>query len=317
MNENGIKIRGAGHCAPERIVSNADLAQYVETDEHWIASRTGIRTRHYCTTETHTDLCVAAAKQALDAAGIAPEDIGACIVATLSPDYLTPSAACMLQRQLGLSHDIPCFDLNAACSGFLFALHTMECLLAASPKKYGLVLGGEVLSRLLNYQDRSTCVLFGDGAGAVVVESNPQYPSIHAELGCHGNETLLQIPGPGTNKPPLISMEGTSVFKFAVEAVPYCMDKVLSKAGITLEDVDFFVFHQANARIIDLVVRKYHIPAEKYYKNIGEYGNTSAASVPIVISELWASGKVGPGKRILCVGFGGGLTWGGALVEFA
>ncbi len=317
MNTNGIKIRGAGHCAPKKIVSNGDFAQYVETDDQWIVSRTGIHTRHHCTTETHTDLCVEAAKKALSTAGIAPDEIGACIVATLSPDYLTPSAACMLQKELGLSLDIPCFDLNAACSGFLFALHTMECLLAASPKKYGLVVGGEVLSRLLNYQDRSTCVLFGDGAGAVVVESSPQYSSIHAELGCHGNVGLLQIPGPGVGQPPLIAMEGTSVFKFAVEAVPYCMDKVLSKAGMTLEDVDFFVFHQANARIIDLVVRKYHIPHEKYYKNIGEYGNTSAASVPIVISELFSSGKVGPGKRILCVGFGGGLTWGGALVEFA
>lgn len=314
---NGIKIRGAGHCAPAKLVTNEDFSKYVDTDDQWIVSRTGIHTRHHCTTETHTDLCVGAAKQALKEAGITPEEIGACVVATLSPQYLTPSAACMLQRELGLPHDIPCFDLNAACSGFLFALHTMECLLAASPKKYGLVLGCEVLSRFINYEDRSTCVLFGDGAGAVVVESSPQFESIHAELGCHGTYELLQIPGTRVDKPALIAMEGTQVFKFAVEAVPYCMDKVLEKSGMTIDDVDFFVFHQANARIIDLVVKKYHIPPEKYYKNISEYGNTSAASVPIVISELWQLGKVGPGKRVLCVGFGGGLTWGGALVEFA
>ena len=314
---NGIKIRGTGRCVPAHIVTNRDMTGLVDTTEEWIASRTGIQRRRHLTTETHRDLCVGAARQAIENAGISPEEIGACIVATLTADTLVPSAACALQRDLGLPNDSICFDLNAACTGFLFALHTMECLLPSSPRKYGLVLGAECLSRITNWADRSTCILFGDGAGAAVVESTPAYESIHACLGCHGNDKLLHVGGVGPGKEQLISMEGQGVFKFAVEAVPYCMDAVLSHTGRRMEDVDFFVFHQANARIIDLVVRRYRIPPEKYYKNISEYGNTSAASIPLVISELWDLGKVRPGSRVLVVGFGGGLTWGGAMVEFA
>ncbi|MBE5708428.1 MAG: hypothetical protein EGR51_00830, partial [Oscillibacter sp.] len=166
---SGIKIRGTGRFAPAKIVTNDDLAKIVDTSDEWITTRTGIQTRHHCTTETHTDMCVGAARQALENAGISPEDIGACVVATFSSDYLSPSAACMVQRGLGLPHDAVCFDLNAACSGFLFAIHTMECLLAQAPRKYGLVIGAEMLSRFINWEDRGTCVLFGDGAGAVVV----------------------------------------------------------------------------------------------------------------------------------------------------
>ena len=173
---SGIKIRGTGRFAPAKIVTNDDLAKIVDTSDEWITTRTGIQTRHHCTTETHTDMCVGAARQALENAGISPEDIGACVVATFSSDYLSPSAACMVQRGLGLPHDAVCFDLNAACSGFLFAIHTMECLLAQAPRKYGLVIGAEMLSRFINWEDRGTCVLFGDGAGAVVVEWREDYP---------------------------------------------------------------------------------------------------------------------------------------------
>ena len=314
---SGIKIRGTGRFAPAKIVTNDDLAKIVDTSDEWITTRTGIQTRHHCTTETHTDMCVGAARQALENAGISPEDIGACVVATFSSDYLSPSAACMVQRGLGLPHDAVCFDLNAACSGFLFALHTMECLLAQAPRKYGLVLGAEMLSRFINWEDRGTCVLFGDGAGAVVVEWSEDYPSIHAVLGCHGDPDMLGVTGAEKPEPARIFMHGQPTFKFAVKAVPYCIDEVLKRADMQIEDVDFFVFHQANARIIDLAARKYHIPPEKYYKNIQKYGNTSAASIPLVISELHDLGKVGPGSRVLVVGFGGGLTWGGALVEFA
>lgn len=314
---NGIRIKGTGRCVPAKTVTNGDLAKLVDTSDQWITTRTGIQHRHYCTTETHTGLCTGAAKAALERAGVSPDQIGACIVATVSADTLVPSAACLLQRELGLPMDIPCFDLNAACTGFLFALHTMECLLNASPRKFGLVVGAEALSRLINWEDRGTCILFGDGAGAAVVECRDGWPSIGAVLGGRGDSELLRLPGPETGERSFISMEGTKVFKFAVEVVPWCMDQVLKRAGMTIESVDFFVFHQANARIIDLAVRKYHIPPEKYYKNIGEYGNTSAASIPLVLSELEEQGKVGPGSRVLTVGFGGGLTWGGALVEFA
>lgn len=313
---NGIKIKGTGRCVPEKTVTNDDLARIVDTSDQWITTRTGIRRRHHCATETHANLCAGAAKAALARAGVAPEQVGACIVATVSADTAVPSAACLLQRELGLPEDIPCFDLNAACTGFLYALHTMECLLNASPRKFGLVVGAEVLSRLINWEDRGTCILFGDGAGAAVVECREGWPSIGAVLGSRGDDELLRLPGLEAGERSFIQMDGTKVFKFAVETVPRCMDQVLQKAGMTAEDVDFFVFHQANARIIDLAVRKYRIPTEKYYKNIQEYGNTSAASIPLVLSELEEQGKVGPGSRVLAVGFGGGLTWGGALIEF-
>lgn len=313
---NGIKIKGTGRCVPEKTVTNDDLARIVDTSDQWITIRTGIRRRHHCATETHANLCAGAAKAALARARVAPEQIGACIVATVSADTAVPSAACLLQRELGLPEDIPCFDLNAACTGFLYALHTMECLLNASPRKFGLVVGAEVLSRLINWEDRGTCILFGDGAGAAVVECREGWPSIGAVLGSRGDDELLRLPGLEAGERSFIQMDGTKVFKFAVETVPRCMDQVLQKAGMTAEDVDFFVFHQANARIIDLAVRKYRIPTEKYYKNIQEYGNTSAASIPLVLSELEEQGKVGPGSRVLAVGFGGGLTWGGALIEF-
>ena len=314
----GIKIRGTGMAVPSRIVTNEEMSRRVDTSEEWIRSRTGIETRHHLARgETISGLNAEAARRALDNAGVKPEEIGACIVATITPDNLVPSAACTLQRDLGLPDDIPCFDLNAACTGFLFALHTMECLLSASTRKYGLVLGSENLSRVTNWEDRSTCILFGDGAAGVVVEAREEWESIHAHLGCHGTDELLRLPGVEQPDRSLIFMEGTKVFKFAVRAVPYCMDRVLADTGYTIDDVDFFVFHQANARIIDLVVRKYHIPTEKYYKNIAEYGNTSSASIPIVLAELHQQGRVKSGSRVLVVGFGGGLTWGGALVEFA
>ena len=314
---NGIKICGTGRAVPEKVVTNQDLEKIVETNDEWIASRTGIQRRHHCTGETHASLCVSAAKAALDRAGVSPDQIGACIVATVTADTLVPSAACMLQRELGLPTDTPCFDLNAACTGFLYALHTMECLLNASPRKFGLVVGCEELSRVINWEDRGTCILFGDGAGAAVVECREGWPSIGAVLGSQGDDELLRLPGIASGERGFIAMEGTKVFKFAVEAIPRCMEQVLEKAHMTVADVDFFVFHQANARIIDLAVRKFRIPPEKYYKNIQEYGNTSAASIPLVLSELQDQGKVGPGSRTLVVGFGGGLTWGGALIEFA
>ncbi len=313
----GIKIKGTGRCVPEKTVTNADLAAIVDTSDAWITSRTGIHRRRHCRGETHTSLCAGAARAALKKAGVPPEEIGACIVATVTADTLVPSAACTLQRELGLPQDIPCFDLNAACTGFLFALHTMECLLNASPRKFGLVVGADTLSRITNWEDRGTCILFGDGAAAAVVECREGWSSIGAELGCHGDDRLLRVPGVETGHRSLISMEGTRVFKFAVEAVPWCIDRVLARTGRTVEDVDFFVFHQANARIIDLAARKYRIPQSKYYKNIGEYGNTSAASIPLVLSELADLGRVGPGSLVLTVGFGGGLTWGGAMLEFA
>ena len=315
---SGLKLLGTGSGVPSEILTNGELAKLVDTSDEWITTRTGISSRRRCGPgETHTGLCLAAARQALERAGVTPNQIGVCVVATLTSDRLTPATACVLQKELGMGEDTVCFDLNAACSGFVYALHTAQCLLAAAPRKLGLVLGAEVLSRVTDYTDRSTCVLFGDGAGAAVVEWREDYPSIHAVLGCRGNTECLLIPGVSTGAPSYIHMDGQPVFRFAVETVPKCISQVLERAGLGVEDVDRFVFHQANQRIIDMAVRKLKLPPEKCTGNIAHTGNTSAASVPLLLDELVREGAVGPGQRVLCVGFGGGLTWAGALLELA
>lgn len=314
---SGIKIRATGRCVPERVLTNDDLSKMVDTNDEWIVSRTGIHRRHICTTESPLELCVQAAKTALEKSDIDPNQIGACIVATLTPENLTPSTACMIQQALGLSEDIPCFDLNAACSGFVFALHTMECLLSASERKFGLVIGGEALSRIVNWEDRASCILFGDGAGAVIVESREDWPSIGAIMGSRGDDQLLHAPGPGSKGSGYLSMEGTKVFKFAVEVIPQCIRQELERHDLQVEDIDQFVLHQANTRILDSVAKKCGIPKEKLHENLDEYGNTSAASIPLVLSELEDQGRLQPGAKCLLVGFGGGLTWGAALIGYA
>jgi 3-oxoacyl-[acyl-carrier-protein] synthase-3 len=313
---NGIKLLGMGKALPEQIMTNRMLEDLVETSDEWILSRTGIAQRRKIGEGTLAELCLQSAKTALSRANILPEQIDACIIATITPDSVVPSQACILQRDLGLRQDIPCFDLSAACTGFLFALRAMEGLLSGNETRYGLVLGAEALSRITDWTDRNTCILFGDGAGAAVVRFDPGQGRTFMDLGCRGDEVLLHVPGPGTEKV-TISMEGRQVFRFAVETVPKSMDRVLDQAGMQPEDVDFFVFHQANQRIIDLIVKKYKIPPEKTYKNMAYYGNTSAASIPLVLSELQELGKIQPGDKLMIVGFGGGLTWGSALIEFA
>lgn len=280
---NGIKLRGTGRCVPANTVTNDDLSRLVDTNDEWITARTGIRSRYRCEKETLTELCVSAARDALHMAGITPADIGVCIVATVSADTVVPSAACLLQRALGLPEDTPCFDLNAACTGFVYALHTMECLLNASPRKFGLVVGAEALSKVVDWTDRGTCILFGDGAAAAVVECREGWPSIGAVLGSRGDDVLLRLPGLGRGEPNVLSMEGTQVFKFAVETVPACMDATLKKAGLTPADIDFFVFHQANARIIDLAVRKYRFRRKNTTKT-----STVTATPPLPASR-WSS----------------------------
>ena len=315
---SGIKLLATGSALPQHVVTNHDLEQIMDTSDEWIRSRTGIGARHHCSREEcHTSLCLEAAKKALERSGIDPKQIGVCLVATLTPDHLTPATACVLQRELGLEEDTICFDLNAACSGFVYALHTAECLLAASKRKYGLVLGAEVLSRVIDMADRSTCVLFGDGAGAALVRWREDYPSIHAVLGCRGDDRVLVVPGVNQSVPSVVHMEGQDVFRFAVEALPRCAREVAQKAGITLEEVDRFVFHQANQRIINFAVKKLGVDPAKCTGNIAHTANTSAASVPILLDELVEKGEVKPGDKVLCVGFGGGLTWAGALLEVA
>lgn len=308
---NGLKLLATGRCLPKTAVSNEEMSRWVDTSDEWIASRTGIRQRYFCGEgETALTLAAGAARQALERSGIDPADLGCVLCATVSPDYATPSLACLVQAELGLPEDIPVLDVNAACSGFLYAVAAARGFLAQSGRPYALVIGCEVLSRLMDMTDRSTCVLFGDGAGAAVFEAVPDV--LFASLqGARGGRAILAN-GPGPLAPQL-TMDGRAVFRFAVEAIPRCIDGILAQTNLTLDDIDWVVCHQANERILDHCIKKLHAPAEKFYKNMARYGNTSAASIPIALDEMNGQGLLKPGQKLLCVGFGGGLTWAAAL----
>ena len=308
---NGLKLLATGRCLPKTAVSNEEMSRWVDTSDEWIASRTGIRQRYFCGEgETALTLAAGAARQALERSGIDPADLGCVLCATVSPDYATPSLSCLVQAELGLPEDIPVLDVNAACSGFLYAVAAARGFLAQSGRPYALVIGCEVLSRLMDMTDRSTCVLFGDGAGAAVFEAVPDvlFASLQGARG--GRAILANGPGPLT---PRLTMDGRAVFRFAVEAIPRCINGILAQTHLTLDDIDWVVCHQANERILDHCIKKLHAPAEKFYKNMARYGNTSAASIPIALDEMNGQGLLKPGQKLLCVGFGGGLTWAAAL----
>lgn len=312
---NGLHICATGRGLPRKPVTNDDLSRIVDTSDEWIASRTGIRQRYFCGEgESNVSLAAAAARQALARAGIDKNEIGACVAATFTPDYATPSVACLVQRELELPQDIPSFDLNAACSGFVYGLQTVRGLLLQSDRRYALLIGSEAISHVLDFDDRSTCVLFGDGAGAVVLELSDTHEFVCA-LGSHGNEAPLYCPGPGRDRAAL-HMNGQEVFRFGVDIVPRCMEAVLQKAERTLDDIDYVVCHQANERIIRHVVRHLKADPDKFYLNMQTYANTSAASIPLALDEMAGKGLLSPGKTALCVGFGAGFTWGGALLTF-
>lgn len=310
----GIHIVATGHYAPEKVITNDDLSHIVDTSDEWIRKRTGIERRHFSEGEKNLDLAVQAARQAIEQSGIDINELGACIVATFSPDYFVPSVACLLQRELGLLEEMPSFDMNAACSGFLYALHTARGILLQSEKRYALVVGSEIISKVLDMEDRGTCILFGDGAGAAVIElaEGKQYVSY---LGARGDDTSIVCPNADGVRH-IVHMDGSSVFRFAVGTVPVCVNKILEKAGVDKDEIDYYVCHQANKRIIESVAAKLEQPIEKFYMNMQEYGNTSAASVPIALSEMNQAGLFKPGMKVLCVGFGAGLTWAGALIEW-
>lgn len=313
---NAIKLLGTGRHVPSRCLTNDDLSRMVDTSDQWIRERTGIVTRYLCGDgEGNTSSALAAAKTAMERAGVGPEDIGVCVAATFTPDHATPSLACELHQLLGFAETTPAFDVNAACTGFLHALETARCLLAAGHLQApcALVIGSEALSRITDFTDRSTCVLFGDGAAAAVIRLTDDAPYA-CVLGARGDTQILRSGGAGETDR-FIHMDGQAVFRFAVDAVPKCIDAVLSQAGMTLDQVDHVICHQANSRIIDYVVRKLKAPPEKFYKNMDRYGNTSAASIPIALDELLEKGLARQGQIALCVGFGAGLTWGGALLK--
>ena len=308
------QILGTGRCVPARVVTNDELSRTVDTSDEWVYSRTGVHSRHFATGESGLDLAETAARRAMERAGVTPEDIAVCLVGTCSPDRASPSTACRLQKRLGLLEDTVCFDLNAACAGFLYGVHTAHALLAGTSRPCALVIGVEVLSRLLDMTDRNTCILFGDGAGAAVLRRNEER-TWRTEFGTRGDETAIWVQGPGP-EPASIHMEGKAVFRFAIDVVEKSIRRLLEAGGCTLDDVDLVVCHQANGRIIDHVAKKMKAREGQFYKNMKTYGNTSAASIPIALDELARSGALRPGMRVLCVGFGAGLTWAGMLLEW-
>ncbi len=319
------KIIGTGSCLPDRCVTNEYLSTIMDTSDEWIQSRTGIRERHLVSSETETTLTLAvrAAKAALEDSGTLPEEIDLILVATVSSDFITPSTACMVQRELGARH-AAAFDINAACSGFLFALNTADAYFQAGIYQTALIIGVETLSKIIDWSDRSTCVLFGDGAGAVVAKASEK--GLVASLqGADGNGGNILICKNRTNNNPYIStgtdpdylyMDGQEVFKFAVKKEPECIAALLEQAGIGASDVTYYLLHQANFRIISSIARKLKLPLEKFPSNVSHCGNTSAASIPILLDEVHREGKLSEGDLLLLSGFGAGLTWGAALLRW-
>lgn len=308
----GIKILGTGKYVPEKIITNDDWAKLVDTSDEWIVQRTGMKERHFAADdETTTSMGTAAVKAAIEDAGIDPNEIGAIVVATVSADNYSPSDACLIQRNLGLRDNMIAFDISAGCSGFVFGLETMRGLLMSGGFKYGVLVASEILSRKMDKTDRSTCVLFGDGAAAAVValDDNSEYYSC---IGVHGDDELIKVPTP--NGP--IYMDGQATYKFAVSSVPKLVNDVMEKAGVTPDDIDMYILHQANLRIIEAVQKRLKQPDEKYYINIDKYGNTSAASVALAMDEAKKAGKLKPGMKVLIAGFGAGKTYGAAIFEW-
>ena len=308
------RIIGTGSCLPENIVSNNLLATMVDTSDEWISSRTGIRNRRVAEGETGVEMASEAAKRALENAGVSADEIELIIVATCTTDMQFPSTACMVQKEIGAKHAVA-FDLSAACSGFLFALNTAHAYFKAGIYKKALIIGTEVLSKLVDWSDRSTCVLFGDGAGAAVVEAS--------DMGLEGfvqhadGEKGEVLTCEGTNRtegPAYIHMDGQEVFKFAVKKVPECIQEVLTLTGTEKEDIRWYLLHQANSRIIQSAAKRLKEPEEKFPMNMDQYGNTSAASIPILLDEMNRSGKLKRGDRLMLSGFGAGLTWGAAQI---
>lgn len=311
---NGIRIISTGRYIPKKKFLNNDFPKSLETSDEWIKSRTGIESRYFADKESNAYMAVTAAKLAIRKADIGAEKIGACICATFTPDYSTPSVACVVQRELGLRKDIPAFDINAACSGFVYGLKVAQSLLSSLAEEYILLIGSEVVSRMMDFSDRSTCVLFGDGAGAVVIKKDNK-KTFYCRLGAEGNPEALSCLGPGF-KNAYIKMDGNKVFRFAVDAGVSAIKRVLKDAALTIEDIDYFVCHQANKRIIDFIGKLEKIPKEKLFINLDKYANTVAATIPIALDEMAEAGMIHAGAKIIVVGFGSGLTWGAALIEF-
>lgn len=314
------RILGTGSYLPARTVTNADLESIVDTTATWIFERTGIEKRHLVSEgETCCDLAEAAARRALDAAGLQPSDIDLIIVATTTPDQFFPSTACLLQQRLGV-HGCPAFDLQAVCTGFVYAVGVADKFIRTGAATRALVVGAETLSRILNWEDRGTCVLFGDGAGAVILEASDEPGILSTHLHADGAyKDLLQVPGGLGNGHPdarFMEMKGNEVFRVAVTTLGRIVDETLEAAGLTKSDIDWLIPHQANIRIIQATARKLDLPMERVVVTVADHGNTSAASIPLAFDQAVRDGRIRRGELLLMEAFGGGFTWGSVLVRY-
>ena len=314
------RIIGTGSYLPPRVVTNAELARRVDTSDEWIVSRTGIRQRHIADEhQTSSDLALEASREALHAAGVKPNDLDLIIVATSTPDYVFPSTACLLQAKLGV-RGCTAFDVQAVCSGFVYGLGVADSFVRAGESRSALVVGAEVFSRILDWSDRSTCVLFGDGAAAVVLRADER-PGVHATvLHADGAQAgILAVPGNVCGGrivgSPFLKMDGPAVFRYAVKVLDEVARETVAKCGMRLSDIDWLIPHQANIRILDATVKKLGLPSERLVVTVDRHANTSAASVPLALDLACRDGRIKPGQRVMLQGVGGGFTWGASLVE--
>lgn len=315
------RIIGTGSYLPEYILTNAELEKRVDTSDEWIVTRTGIRERHIAAeNETTSDLATAAALKAIEAAGIEPNQIDLILVATTTPDFIFPSVACLVQQKLGIINGCPAFDLQAVCSGFIFALTTADQFMRSGACKHVLVIGAETLSRITDWNDRSNCILWGDGAGAVVLQASAEPGIISTHIHTDGrHEALLKVPaGPsaGYENKALIQMEGNAVFKMAVNTLDAIVDETLNANAMEKSQIDWLVPHQANIRIIQATAKKLGMSMDHVVVTVDTHGNTSAASIPLALDAAVRDGRIQRGETVLMEAFGGGFTWGSVLVKF-
>lgn len=328
MSVKSVGILSTGKYVPERVLTNAELETMVDTNDEWIVTRTGMKERRIAAPDqASSDLAYHASVAALEKAGVAPEDVELIIVATITPDSAFPSTACILQNKLG-AKKAAAFDLSAACSGFIYSLATASSMIQNGMYKNALVVGAECLSRITDYTDRNTCILFGDGAGAVVLGEVPEGRGFQSfELGADGSGgELLKLAAGGSripaspstldNRQHYIYMAGSEVFKFAVRIMGNAAEEALRKAGLGKEDVDLLVPHQANIRIIQSAINRLNLPESKCMINLPKYGNISAASIPLALAEADEEGRISEGDCVVLVGFGGGLTWGASVIRW-
>lgn len=308
------KMIGTGSYLPETVLSNFELEKRVETSHDWIVSRTGIHQRHIANeSETTTKIGALAAKRAMEFAGVGPEEVDMVVVATCTPDVIFPSAACLIQAELGLKPG-PAFDVQAACSGFMFALSVADKFIRSGSVKRALVIGAEVMSRILDWNDRTTCVLFGDGAGAVLLEASSEPGILSCDV-CSDGRDSQAILSLGNHPDNVLKMQGNTVFKMAVNMLDQVALAAMNANGLTSADIDWLVPHQANIRIIEAAAQKLNMPMEKVVVTLQNQGNTSSASIPLALDAARRDGRIVPSQHILLEAFGGGLTWGTAIIK--